>query len=630
MAKIDPEDFQKRLDRLSEILGGIAQHADEQALSRCPYKNRFDECTAQFGCRNQRKPAEQGGLLVCAGDDQLDYRPAWESDKRPAPQNAVTGSGQISCEGHTFSSATKRTLFDYADELSVAVPTSCGRTGHCHECIVEIKRGAEALNKLDPSESFLRENYRLACQAEVIDADVDIEFSPLNRTPKILTVTQNPPGELAPLVSVRDGQVYYGDECIDDYRGHVYGIAVDLGTTTVALELVDLETGQSLHVSSFENPQRFGGSDIMNRISYDGQHPNELRQSIVKALNREIMQLCERYDFARQCIYEIVIAGNSTMRDIIFRLDVQGIGQKPYKSLIELEYLDGKRPHSALTEKTRRLGLRANPKARAYGLPLIASHVGADTVAALCATSLDAKSDAVLLVDVGTNTEVVAIYNGRIVAASSPAGPAFEGGTVTYGMPGYEGAIESMSWNGSAWEYHTIGEKEPQGICGSGLIDLLAELSRHELMSPKGVFVDKQTELLIAPETGISFSRLDASNLAQAKAANYCGQYIVLRALGLNPEHVKKLYLAGGFANYVDVQAAIDIGFLAPVLIERIEKVGNAALEGARDILLSINKRQQYEAMVAQIEHIELETTPDFFDLFVDGCQFKPMPTTLI
>ncbi|MFT7693194.1 MAG: uncharacterized 2Fe-2S/4Fe-4S cluster protein (DUF4445 family), partial [Candidatus Latescibacterota bacterium] len=138
------------------------------------------------------------------------------------------------------------------------------------------------------------------------------------------------------------------------------------------------------------------------------------------------------------------------------------------------------------------------------------------------------------------------------------------------------------------------------------------------------------TELLIAPETGISFSRLDASNLAQAKAANYCGQYIVLRALGLNPEHVKKLYLAGGFANYVDVQAAIDIGFLAPVPIERIEKVGNAALEGARDILLSINKRQQYEAMVAQIEHIELETTPDFFDLFVDGCQFKPMPTTLI
>lgn len=629
MAKIDPEDYQKRLDRLSDILGGIAQHADEQSLSRCPYKNRFDECTAQFGCRNQRKPEKKGGLLLCAGDDKLDYRPAWESDKRPAPHHSVAGSGQVYCDGRSFAAASKRTLFDYADELAISVPTSCGRTGHCHECIVEIKRGSEALNKLDESESFLRGNYRLACQAEIIDADVDIEFAPLNRTPKILTATQNPPSHLAPLVRVRDGKVYYGDEYIDDYRGHAYGIAVDLGTTTVALELIDLETGTSIQVSSFENPQRFGGSDIMNRISYDGQYPNELRQAIVKALNREIMRWCEHYEFAPQCIYEIAIAGNSTMRDIIFRLDVQGIGQKPYKSLIELEYLDGKRAHTALTEKTRRLGLRANPKARAYGLPLIASHVGADTVAALCANSLDADADAALLVDVGTNTEVVAIYNGRIVAASSPAGPAFEGGTVTYGMPGYEGAIESLRWNGSAWDYSTIGNKAAQGICGSGLIDLLAELSRHELMSPKGVFVDKQTELLIAPEAGITFSRLDASNLAQAKAANYCGQYIVLRALGLEPEHVKNLYLAGGFANYIDVQAAIDIGFLAPVPIERIKKVGNAALQGARDILLSVDKRQRYEAMVSQIEHIELETTADFFDLFVDGCQFKPMPTKL-
>jgi uncharacterized 2Fe-2S/4Fe-4S cluster protein (DUF4445 family) len=224
---------------------------------------------------------------------------------------------------------------------------------------------------------------------------------------------------------------------------------------------------------------------------------------------------------------------------------------------------------------------------------------------------------------------VVAIYNGRIIAASCPAGPAFEGGTVTYGMPGYEGAIESLSWNGSVWDYRTIGNQPAQGICGSGLIDLLAELTRHKLMSAKGVFIDKQKQINVDIETGITLSRMDASNLAQAKAANYCGQYIALRALGLHPGQVKKLYLAGGFANYVDAQAAVDIGFLAPVPIERIEKVGNAALQGARDVLLSADKRQKIEALVKQIEHIELETTPDFFDLFVDGCQFKPMPTTL-
>ncbi len=402
-----------------------------------------------------------------------------------------------------------------------------------------------------------------------------------------------------------------------------------MGTTTVVVDLVDLETGASVHLSSFENPQRFGGSDIMNRISYDGQHTGELRQALIKALNHEIQALCERYSFVRQEIYEIVVAGNSTMRDILFRLDVQTIGQKPYKSLIENEYLDGQRETTSLVEKTRRIGLRANPKARIYSLPLIASHVGADVAADLVAIDMDQTSESAMLVDVGTNTEVVIAHEGRLVAASCPAGPAFEGGGITYGMPGYEGAIESMRWGGDAWQYTTIADAPPEGLCGSGLIDLLAELRRHDLMTPKGVFADKKRQLELVPERGITFSRLDASNLAQAKAANYCGQYIVLRALGLNPGHVETLYLAGGFANYVDTQAAVDIGFLAAVPQERITKVGNAAAQGAREVLLSQSKRARIETLVKRIEHIELETTTDFFELFVDGCQFKPMPTKL-
>jgi uncharacterized 2Fe-2S/4Fe-4S cluster protein (DUF4445 family) len=196
-------------------------------------------------------------------------------------------------------------------------------------------------------------------------------------------------------------------------------------------------------------------------------------------------------------------------------------------------------------------------------------------------------------------------------------------------MPGYEGAIESMRWGGDAWQYTTIAGATPEGLCGSGLIDLLAELRRHDLMTPKGVFADKKRQLELVPERGITFSRLDASNLAQAKAANYCGQYIVLRALGLDPGHVETLYLAGGFANYVDTQAAVDIGFLAAVPQERIAKVGNAAVQGAREVLLSYGKRTRIEALVKRVEHIELETTADFFELFVEGCQFKPMPTTL-
>ena len=626
MQKIDPEEYRKRLDQLEEILSGIARHADVQATFRCPYKNRFDQCTAHIGCRNQRKPRSSGELLVCGSDDKLDYRSAWESAADSTPRT----TGTMRHDGQTQALAVGRTVFDYADELAVQVPTSCGRTGHCHECIVEIKEGMEALESRTEAESFLRDNYRLACQAIVVDATAEIEFASLRRTPKILTTSESRKIELDPMVTRNGDEVLCNSEVIDRYRGHIYGLAVDLGTTTVVVDLVDLESGASVRVSSFENPQRFGGSDVMNRISYDGEFPGELRQSIVHALNHQIEKLCTELDFARQEIYEIVVAGNSTMRDLLFRLDVQSIGQKPYKSLIEHEYRDGRRPTTSLVEKTRRLGLRTNAKAQVYSLPLIASHVGADAAADLVAVDLAVGDKVAMLVDVGTNTEVVIGCSERLVATSCPAGPAFEGGLVKYGMPGYEGAIESIRLVDGHFDYRTIGAAEPQGLCGSGFIDLLAELRRHDRMTPKGVFADKLRLLDIAPAYGITFSGQDASHLAQAKAANYCGQYIAMRHFGVDPPDIAKLYLAGAFANYVDVDNAIEIGFLPPVPVERIVKVGNAAIQGAREVLLSRTKRDAIESLVRGVDHIELETTPDFFEIFVEACQFKPMPDTLI
>ncbi len=632
MQKIDKDEYQKRLDKITELFSGMMTHADEQSTYRCPYKNRFDQCTAKFGCRNQRKPPVKGDLLLCGGDDKIDYRSAWETE---AAEGAFIesemnyGNGIITNDGKKRQLSAGKTIFDYADELTVQVPTSCFRTGQCHECIVEIKQGMEALGPRNEAESFLRDNYRLACQAVVENADIDVQFSPLRRTPKILTLTQEKSVELDAMVTRRGDTVYYDEEAIDKYRGHAYGLAIDLGTTTVVMDLVDLETGKSVHVSSFENPQRFGGSDIMHRISYDGEFGGELRKAVIDALNHEIMEMGKQLGFVRQEIYEIVVAGNSTMRDIFFKLDVQSIGQKPYKSVIEHAYLAGERETTSLLEKTRRLGLRANPKAWVYGLPLIASHVGADVAADLAAIDMASQNKVVMLVDVGTNTEVVVGHAGRLIAASCPAGPAFEGGGIKYGMPGYEGAIESIRWNNGHIEYSTIGDVEPQGICGSGLIDLLAELCRHDQMTPMGVFAErKQREMTIIPEYGITFSREDASNLAQAKAANYCGQYIVMRQFGINPDDVTTLYLAGGFANYVDVRNAIDIGFLAPVAERRIVKIGNAAVQGAREVLLSRKKREGIERLVKGIEHVELETTLDFFEVFVEGCQFKPMPQT--
>ena len=524
-------------------------------------------------------------------------------------------------------------LCDFADSLSIRVPTSCGRTGECHECIVEVRRGASALTPLTESEKFLRGNYRLACQALVADPSADIEFSVLRRQPRILTSGTRRHVELKPAyVRGDDGEnvVFNGPEgpvTVDTFRQAIYGIAADLGTTTVVLNLVDLESGETVYTASFENPQRFGGSDIMNRISYDGgPDAGELQAVMVSSINFEIGEMVRALKIRRHQIYEIVAVGNTTMREIFFGIDVQSIGTRPYKSSVEDEFRASKRPTTALSTTAARLGLRIHPKATVYGGPLIASHLGADVAADLLALGMEDRTDPVILVDVGTNTEVVIGYNGKLLAASCPAGPAFEGGEVTYGMPGYDGAIEKVAINDRGLAESTvIGDVEPIGICGSGLIDLLAELRRTGLMDELGKFDDGSGEYEFSESNNLTLSRADISALAQAKAANYCGQAIVLREYGLPIDEFEKLYLAGGFANYVDASNAIDIGFIANMPLDRVEKIGNAALEGATIMLLSTPKREEIEKLTATIEHVELETAPDFFDFFVEGCLFKPM-----
>ena len=519
-----------------------------------------------------------------------------------------------------------RSIFDYADSLSVRVPTSCGRTGECHECIVEIKHGMEGLSPPTDAEAFLRENYRLACQAEVVEVDTDLEFAVLRRQPRILTHSVRREVEPDPLTTRRGDDVFYRDERIGPYRGRLYGLAVDIGTTTVVMNLVDLESGEVLHTASFENPQRFGGSDIMHRISYDGdEYRGELRQVMLSAVNFEIGDMARNLGFHRREIYEVVIVGNSTMRDIFFGLDVQPIGEKPYRSTTEAEMREGIRKTTALHSTAREMGLRVFPEARVYGGPLIGSHVGADVAADMLAVGIDEAEQVVMLVDVGTNTEVVLGNRHRLLAASCPAGPAFEGGQITYGMPGYDGAVESVRIDNGTVSCATIGDAPVQGICGSGLVDLLAELRRNEIMNELGAFDNGVGEFVFAPEQRMSLSRADISALAQAKSANYSGQFIVLRSYGMPIDSVSSLYLAGGFANYVDVDNALSVGFIANVPPERIVKVGNAALEGATIMLLSGEMRSRSEELAAKVEHVELETTPDFFEIFVEGCMFKPM-----
>ena len=521
-----------------------------------------------------------------------------------------------------------KSIFDYADDLKVRVPTSCGRSGKCHECIVEIKKGYNNLTKPTKKESFLKTPYRLACQAKISSTTELIEVSVLKRQPRILVdssiSTNDQP--LSPAIKKIGDYVFYNETQIDTYKNIIYGLAIDLGTTTVAMNLINLESGEIVTTASFENPQKFGGSDIMNRISYDtNEFHGELQKVIISSINFEIGELSRQLKFHRRRIYEVVIVGNSTMRDIFFGLNVQTIGEKPYKSITELEFEQGTRSSTVIETRAKSIGLRIFPNAPVYGGPLVGCHIGSDIAAGMATVNFEESDKHIMLIDIGTNTEVVIGNRQHIIAASCPAGPAFEGNGIGYGMPGYDGAIEKIDITNGKVKYQTIGGIEPQGICGSGLIDVLANLINNNMMNPLGVFKDKSTEYQFAPKYQMSISRSDISILAQAKSANFCGQYIALRSYGVPLDNIEKLYLAGGFANYISINNAIDIGFLTNIDPLRIEKIGNSALHGATMLLLSTEKRASIERLVPQVKHIELETTPDFFDIFVEGCQFKPM-----
>ena len=520
-----------------------------------------------------------------------------------------------------------KSLFDYADEVSVAVPQSCGRSGRCRECVVEIRQGGDRLSARTEAEEYLPEDFRLACQAEIESAESDVEFAVIRRRMHILEEAGEPIVEVDPVVTVNEHAVLYDAITLDLRREHVLGLAVDVGTTTCVFRLIDLLSGHIISGGAFENPQRFGGSDVMSRIGYERHHPGLLRKALRRALNAGLKEIYQELGIDRHEVYEAMIVANSTMRDLFFDIDVKPIGEMPYKSVTELAMLRGEADSTWVTKRAYELGILIHPQARVVGAPLIASHVGGDVAADLVATDFGSAPGSSMLIDIGTNTEIVVTDGERFVAASSPAGPAFEGGMLRFGMAGADGAIEAVHINEDEFVYQVIGDYEPDGICGSGLVDILAELRRVEWMDPQGRFVDGGTEYTIAPSKGITFSRSDASQLAQAKASNASGQRILLRSLGLDAQDVDHVYLAGGFANAIDIENAIEIGFLAQVRPESVERVGNSALRGAAMLLLSRRQREALSDIIGRIEHMELETEPDFFELFVDGCLFHPIPS---
>ena len=534
--------------------------------------------------------------------------------------------------GHSVPVPVGVSLFTAADQAGVRVPTSCVTLGKCKECVVEITQGMELLTPPTEFEKHLdaRARFRLSCQCRVAAETGEVECHTMRRGQmRIERRALHLPAThrtttLDPSI-VRDGDrivdATTGEE-VARSTGPIHGLAIDLGTTTVVVRLIDLETGEQVADTSFENPQRFGGSDIMSRIHYDSVHPGRLlMRTVAGYLSHAIADL----PADPLTIYDVVLVGNSTMRDLFFRQGVYTIGQNPYRSITEIELADGKRTTTSLRTTGRRSLLPIQPNARVYGLPIISGHVGADAAACMLAIDLAHEDRLVALMDIGTNTELLVGNRHRILAASCPAGPAFEGGAIACGMPGLDAAIEDVALNeDGTFRLGVIGEGPPAGICGSGLVDLLSELLRTGRMNALGRFEDGSERVTVDAERAIFFLEQDVNELAQAKGANVAGLQVVFSDYGIQFDDVAVFYLAGGFGRHLKKSASKRIGLIPNLADEKIVQVGNAALEGATIALVSRTRRQELETLVRKVEHCRLETHPGFFDFFVDGCQFRP------
>ncbi len=543
-------------------------------------------------------------------------------------------SVRLHLNGQVCDAAEGISLFSFAEKLGVPVPTSCNKQGKCKECVVEVTEGMEHLSKPGPEERHLKGAFRLSCCTRIAQESGDVRCHTMRRGAMRIEKhafelpIHGPKWKLEPAVT-RDGvRILLDGVEIDRGAGPLHGLAIDLGTTTIVIRLLNLETGEVVADSSFENPQRFGGSDVMARIQYDTEDRTKtLQRTLVGYVSRAITE----FPVDPRSIYEVVIAGNSTMRDMFFKLSVYSIGQSPYQSLTEIELAEGKRATTSLADTARHLGLPIHPKARVYGLPIVSGHVGADAAACMLAVDLANEERVVAVMDIGTNTELIVGNKHQILAASCPAGPAFEGGQITFGMPGLPGAIEKIAIadDGLVWAT-VIGDVAPEGICGSGLVDLLSELVRTERMNSLGRFEGGTHDLVVATggDQPITFSEGDVNALAQAKGANVAGLQIVFAEYGIRYADLDVFYLAGGFGRHLNLESSKRIGLIPNIDAAKIIQIGNASVEGACIALLSRTKRAELEQLVRRVTHCRLETHPGFFDFFVNGCQFAPVENT--
>lgn len=509
-----------------------------------------------------------------------------------------------------------RNLLSYCQELGIELPSLCGGMGVCGQCLLRVE--GEGLGPLTEAElKFVQPGERLACQARVEREDGWLVVEVPQRKYRILERGRIMPVRLEPVVRREGGRVVWewrGERrVLGEYGGEVLGVALDVGTTTLVAYGVDLETGRIVGVSSMKNPQEVYGGDVISRIT----HARSAGQGeLEKAVRGAVGEMVERLGVRPEHVYEMVVVGNSTMRDLFLGHPVASLGVFPF------------RPFSLEAQNRRagELGLRMNPEGNVYALPLIGGFVGADTVAGILATDLHRKREVCLLMDIGTNTEIVLGNRERMLATSCASGPAFEGSGIKCGVGAVSGAISRVEMDGGGGvSFETIDDLPPVGLCGSALIDVLAEMLEKGFMDERGKFTGGRKEVVIARgEREIKIDEEDVDKLKLAKAAIRVGVEALLERYGIGEEEVEKVYLAGAFGTYIRVEKAHRIGLLPCVPLSRVEKVGNAALEGARQALISRRRREEGEEVAGRVEYLNLESEVDLMYRLVGELHFAP------
>ena len=600
----------------------------------------------------------------------------------------------------TTSAPPGTSVLKAAHAAGIDITATCGGRGRCTSCRVKYIAGSvpppTLADEVQLGDEQVREGYRLACQC-VLDQPITVQLAPpltehafqiLGAGPAVTSVSgvivdagvvkqvvkvalpkeeHHQTSDLEQLVAavgleagdvgpsvlatlpaaLRDADgiatvTTFGRRILAVERGETaamkFGLAIDVGTTSVVTTLVELESGEQLASVSSLNPQAVFGGDLMSRIAFAQFNPGNLRKlttRIVALLNQHIAEVCRQAGVLPKWIYKVVVVGNTCMHHLLLGIDPSWVGLAPYAPVMR----------HALVLPARVLFLRVAPEARICFLPLVAGFVGADAVAVALATRIDATEELRVAVDIGTNGEVILGSRRRLWACSAPAGPALEGAQIRHGMRGALGAIDRVSVD-DAIHVHTIGDAAPLGICGSGLIDLVAGLLDAGLIDPTGLIqverrdtfpprlrerVTQQGEerQIVVVRSGeleaprdIVLTQDDVRQVQLAKGAIASGVAMLLHVAAVRLDDLDELMLAGGFGNYVSIASAVRIGLIPPLPADRVRYVGNAASLGAQLALLSEAERAHADRIAAAIEHVSLAAHPDFEQIFVDSMNF--------